>query len=105
MIRKQDLHRLNDYLWEIPTSFNPEMKIPVWIFANDELIEDALGDLSITQAVNVACLPTLVGHVAVMPDLHQGYGMPIGGSWYRAYRLGLFHREPLVMILTVVCAF
>lgn len=79
MIRKQDLHRLDHYLWEIPTSFHPEMKIPVWIFADEELMEAALGDLSITQAVNVACLPSLVGHIAVMPDVHQGYGMPIGG--------------------------
>jgi tRNA-splicing ligase RtcB len=79
MIRKQDLERINDYLWSIPTSFHPDMKVPVWIFADEELIEDALEDLSITQAVNVACLPGLVGHVVVMPDVHQGYGMPIGG--------------------------
>lgn len=38
MIRKQDLHRLNHYLWEIPTSFHPEMKIPVWIFADEDLL-------------------------------------------------------------------
>ncbi len=78
-IRKQDLQRISDYLWEIPTSFHPEMNVPVWIFADEDLIEDALGDLSLTQAVNVACLPGLVGHVAIMPDVHQGYGMPIGG--------------------------
>jgi tRNA-splicing ligase RtcB len=79
MIRKQDLNRIDDYLWEISISFNPEMKVPVWIFASEDLIEDALEDLSLTQAVNVACLPGLVGHVVVMPDVHQGYGMPIGG--------------------------
>ncbi len=79
MIRKQDLYRINDYLWEIPTSFHREMNVPVWIFADEELLEDALGDLSLTQGVNVACLPGLVGHVAIMPDVHQGYGMPIGG--------------------------
>nr|WP_305808014.1 RtcB family protein [Pleurocapsa sp. PCC 7327] len=79
MITKQDFRRINDYIWEIPTSFHPQMKVPVWVFADEELLEDALGDLSITQAVNVACLPGLVGHVAIMPDVHQGYGMPIGG--------------------------
>ncbi|MDJ0725354.1 MAG: RtcB family protein [Prochloraceae cyanobacterium] len=79
MIRKQDLNRLKNYLWEIPISFHPEMKVPVWIFADEELIEEALDDLSINQAVNVACLPGLVAHVAIMPDVHQGYGMPIGG--------------------------
>ena len=79
MITKQDCRRLNDYIWEIPTSFNAQMNVPVWIFADDELLEEALGDLSIQQAVNVACLPGLAGHVAIMPDVHQGYGMPIGG--------------------------
>lgn len=79
MIRKQDCQRINDYSWEIPTSFNPKMNVPVWIFADEELLEEALGDLSLTQAVNVACLPGLAGHVAIMPDVHQGYGMPIGG--------------------------
>jgi tRNA-splicing ligase RtcB len=79
MIRKQDLKRIDDYRWEIPTSFEPKMNVPVWIFASEELIDEALGDLSLTQAVNVACLPGLVGHVVVMPDVHQGYGMPIGG--------------------------
>ncbi len=79
MVNKQDFRRINDYLWEIPISFHPAMKVPVWVFADEELLEEALGDLSITQAVNVAQLPGLVGHVAIMPDVHQGYGMPIGG--------------------------
>jgi tRNA-splicing ligase RtcB len=79
MVNKQDFRKINDYLWEIPTSFHADMKVPVWIFADEELLEDALGDLSVKQAVNVACLPGLVGRVVVMPDVHQGYGMPIGG--------------------------
>lgn len=79
MVNKQDFHKVNDYLWELPISFHPDMKVPVWIFADEELLQDALGDLSITQAVNVSRLPGLVGHVIVMPDVHQGYGMPIGG--------------------------
>ncbi len=79
MITKQDFHRINDYLWEIPTSFHPAMTVPVWVFADEDLLEEALADLSLVQAVNVAQLPGLVGHVAIMPDVHQGYGMPIGG--------------------------
>ncbi|MCJ7706762.1 MAG: RtcB family protein [Anaerolineales bacterium] len=55
------------------------MRVPVRIYADDHLIEDALGDKSIEQAVNAATLPGLVGHVLVMPDVHQGYGFPIGG--------------------------
>ena len=78
-IRKQDFTRINDYLWEIPQSYRDDMRVPVRVYADDELLGDALGDKSIEQAVNVASLPTLIGHVVVMPDVHQGYGMPIGG--------------------------
>lgn len=79
MITKQDFNRLTDYIWELPSSFHPRMTVPVWVFADEALLEDALGDLSFQQAVNVAQLPGLLGHVAIMPDVHQGYGMPIGG--------------------------
>jgi len=78
-IRKQDFTKINDYLWEIPKSFRDDMRVPVRVYADDELLEDALGDKSIEQAVNVASLPGLVERVLVMPDVHQGYGMPIGG--------------------------
>ncbi len=79
MMRKQDFNRLSDYIWEVPLSFHPQMTVPIWVFADEDLLEDALGDLSLQQAVNVAQLPGLVGHVSIMPDVHQGYGMPIGG--------------------------
>jgi len=77
-IRKQDFRRINEYLWELPTSFDPRMNVPVRIYADEELLEDALGDLSVHQAVNAASLPGLVGAVVVMPDVHMGYGFPIG---------------------------
>jgi tRNA-splicing ligase RtcB len=79
IIHKQDFHRINDDWWELPVSFHPAMTVPVWVFADEDLLEDALGDKSLQQAMNVAQLPGLVGHVAVMPDVHEGYGMPIGG--------------------------
>jgi len=53
MIRKQDLQHIDDYVWVIPTSFHPEMNVPVWIFADEELLEEALGDLSLTQGVTL----------------------------------------------------
>ena len=55
------------------------MRVPVRLFADDRLLDDALDDASLTQAVNAATLPGLVSHVTVMPDVHQGYGFPIGG--------------------------
>ncbi len=78
-LNKQAFTRINDYVWEIPTSHRGNMRVPVRLYADDELLADALGDLSIEQAINVACLPGLVERVLVMPDVHQGYGMPIGG--------------------------
>lgn len=80
MIRKQDLRRLDEYLWEIPTTQRSGMQVPVRLFLSERLLEHALQDASLQQAVNVArSLPGLVGFVAVMPDMHQGYGFPIGG--------------------------
>ena len=53
--------------------------MPVRIFATRRLLEKVLEDKSLEQAVNAATLPGLVGQVLVMPDMHQGYGFPIGG--------------------------
>jgi tRNA-splicing ligase RtcB len=79
MVRKQDFRRVSPVVWEIPASYRQDMRVPVRIFASESLLEDALGDKSVDQAVNAATLPGLVGHVVVMPDVHQGYGFPIGG--------------------------
>jgi tRNA-splicing ligase RtcB len=79
MLRKQDLKRISAFRWEIPASFREGMRVPVHLFADDPLLEEALGDKSMEQAVNTAMLPGLVGQVLVMPDVHQGYGFPIGG--------------------------
>ncbi|MEW6094607.1 MAG: RtcB family protein [Chloroflexota bacterium] len=78
MIGIQDLKKISDHEWEIPQSFRPDMRVPVRLFATRELLEQIVGDKSLEQAVNAATLPGLVGHVVVMPDMHQGYGFPIG---------------------------
>ena len=65
--------------WEVPTTFRPDMRVPVHLLADERLLDAALGDESLTQAVNACSLPGLVSHVTVMPDVHQGYGFPIGG--------------------------
>ncbi len=79
MVRIQDLTKINDYEWEIPVSFRADMRVPVRIFATRRLLDSVMEDKSLEQAVNAATLPGLVGHVLVMPDMHQGYGFPIGG--------------------------
>ena len=79
MIRKQDFKRVDDTLWEIPQSFREDMRVPARIYADDELLEAALGEKSVEQLVNTATLPGTVEYVLAMPDIHQGYGFPIGG--------------------------
>jgi tRNA-splicing ligase RtcB len=79
MIHRQDLLKISDYEWHIPQSFRRDMLGPVRIFATMELLEQILDDKSLEQAVNASTLPGLVGAVVVMPDMHQGYGFPIGG--------------------------
>jgi tRNA-splicing ligase RtcB len=78
-VRKQDFKRLGPVHWEIPTSYRQDMRVPVRIFADDRLLEATLKDRSMEQAINASTLPGLVSHVTVMPDMHQGYGFPIGG--------------------------
>lgn len=79
MVQKADFEKLSPVLWEIPVSYRSDMRVPVRVFADDRLLEAALVDKSMEQAVNAASLPGLVSHVVVMPDVHQGYGFPIGG--------------------------
>lgn len=79
MIRLQDINRINDYEWEIPQSYRNDMRVAVRLFVTRRLLEDALGDRSLEQAINAATLPGVVQPVVVMPDMHQGYGFPIGG--------------------------
>jgi len=79
MITPKDFVKISDYEWEIPRSFREDMRVPVRVFASRVLLEHALGDLSMEQAVNATTLPGVVGAVLVMPDVHQGYGFPIGG--------------------------
>ena len=74
-----ELNKISDYEWEVPVSYREDMRVPVRIFATREILEDIKQDRSLEQAVNSATLPGLVGRVTVMPDMHQGYGFPIGG--------------------------
>ena len=89
MVSLQDLVRISDYEWEIPKSFRQDMRVPVRLFATRKMLEDVMKDRSLEQAVNAATLPGLVGHVVVMPDMHQGYGFPIGGVAATRYPEGV----------------
>ncbi len=89
MVAKKDFTRYSDVHWEIPTSYREDMRVPVRVFADERLLEAAMKDRSFEQAVNAATLPGLVSHVTVMPDVHQGYGFPIGGVAATKYPTGV----------------
>ncbi len=79
MIAINQLEKISDMIWEIPRSYRADMQAPVRLFATRRMLDQVAADRSLEQAVNSACLPGLAGHVMVMPDMHQGYGFPIGG--------------------------
>ena len=55
------------------------MRVPARVFADAELLEAIRADRSLEQLQNVATLPGVVGAALAMPDIHQGYGFPVGG--------------------------
>lgn len=72
-----ELKRISDYLWEIPRSGN--MRVPGRIYASSALMSHIESDQSLMQVANVAHLPGIVKYSLAMPDIHWGYGFPIGG--------------------------
>src|SRR5204863_1403434 len=76
---RQILRRIDDVRWELPQDYVPGMRVPGLIFADDALMETMASDQAVEQVANVATLPGIVGHSIAMPDIHWGYGFPIGG--------------------------
>jgi tRNA-splicing ligase RtcB len=79
MVGPRDFKKIGDFLYEIPTSHRPDMRVPARFYADDHLLDGITGDRSLEQLVNTATLPGVVRYVLAMPDIHQGYGFPIGG--------------------------
>ncbi len=73
------LRRIDDYRWEIPISYRPGMRVPGLIYASESMLQSIEQDAALEQVANVAFLPGIVGHSLAMPDIHWGYGFPIGG--------------------------
>jgi tRNA-splicing ligase RtcB len=71
------LKQLDAHRWLIPKK--GAMRVPGLVFADAELIKAIEEDQSLNQVANVATLPGIVGHAMAMPDIHWGYGFPIGG--------------------------
>jgi tRNA-splicing ligase RtcB len=79
MINIHDLKHIDEYIYEIPATYREDMRVPARFYSDSKLLEGILGDRSLEQLVNTATLPGAIKHALAMPDIHQGYGFPIGG--------------------------
>ncbi len=77
--RLDQLERLDEHRWLIPSDYKPGMHVPGLIFSSEELLPNLVADKALEQVANVACLPGIVQHSLAMPDIHWGYGFPVGG--------------------------
>ena len=81
--------RLDDYRWEILKSYKPGMRVSGIVYADDSMMQTLQHDQALEQVANVAFLPGIVGHSMAMPDIHWGYGFPIGGVAATTVRNGV----------------
>ncbi len=79
MASPKDFKRIDKYVYECPAGFVKDMHIPARFYADPQLLAAIEGDKSLDQLVNTATLPGSVKYALAMPDIHQGYGFPIGG--------------------------
>ncbi len=71
------IKKINDYLWEIPKTGG--MRVPGRVYADESMLKTIRSDRALEQVVNVAHLPGIQKFSIAMPDIHWGYGFPIGG--------------------------
>ncbi len=83
------LERIDDFRWRIPRDDSLGMRTDVVVYATKQIIDKIAKDKSLEQAANVATLPGIVGPSLAMPDIHQGYGFPIGGVAATDYSSGV----------------
>lgn len=79
MTEKQEvkIQKVDDWRWRIPRE--GKMRAEGLVYADEKLMKDIRNDQSLLQVMNVATLPGIVGKSMAMPDIHWGYGFPIGG--------------------------
>jgi len=73
------LEKLDPFRWVIPRSYKPAMRTDGIIFIDETMVPQLRGDQAAEQVANVATMPGIVGRSMAMPDIHWGYGFPIGG--------------------------
>jgi tRNA-splicing ligase RtcB len=77
MVSKKDFIKINDYLWEIPKSFRPDMRVPARAYVSEKMLEESFKDKSLEQLVNISTLPSIQKYALAMPDMHEGYASPM----------------------------
>lgn len=73
------LEKIDNFRWRIPKTYKPGMRVPGVIYADEKLLKDIYQDKALEQVANVAFLPGIVKASLAMPDIHWGFGFPIGG--------------------------
>ncbi|HYM92481.1 MAG TPA: RtcB family protein, partial [bacterium] len=73
------LRRRDAYRWEIPLEYKLGMRVPGLVYADDALLAQVQEEHALEQVANAATLPGIVRWAIAMPDIHWGYGFPIGG--------------------------
>jgi len=78
-MKPEQLKKIGEYKWLLPKSYKPCMRVDGIIYASEALLQGRDETDPIEQVANAACLPGIVGASLSMPDIHYGYGLPIGG--------------------------
>ncbi len=73
------LEKKGKYVYEIPKDYKKGMRVNGRIFSDERMIDSIIGDNAPEQVANVATLPGIIDAAMAMPDIHWGYGFPIGG--------------------------
>jgi tRNA-splicing ligase RtcB len=76
---RDELRVVGDFAFELPRTTRPGMRVPARVYADETLLAGILEGDAMIQLVNVAMLPGVVDCVYGMPDMHEGYGFPVGG--------------------------
>jgi len=79
MVTINDFKQIEEYVYEVPASYRDDMLVPARFYTDARLLDGVKNDRSLEQLVNTATLPGAVKYALAMPDIHQGYGFPIGG--------------------------
>ena len=75
--RTVKLEKIDEWRWRMPKQ--GKMRTDGIVYSNEKMMADIRNDQSLEQVANVAWLPGIVGYSMAMPDIHWGYGFPIGG--------------------------